>query len=186
MVRIIVLNPILVLKARMETDLRNLGLTETSTVVCSSTEEDIYFGSSGILLPGFRAKILTPEGVEITTYNEPGELVVQSHSVVLGYLNNDQANQETFIEDTDGNGKWMRTGDEAVVRKNPQSGNEHIWIVDRIKELIKVKVRWILTRSPEKLSIFLQELTLPYRDSKSPLQNSKPTSSPTLRYVIAR
>jgi len=32
----------------------------------------------------------------------------------------------------------MRTGDEAVVRKAP-SGYEHIFIVDRIKELIKVK-----------------------------------------------
>ena len=35
--------------------------------------------------------------------------------------------------------KWMRTGDEAVVRRSVE-GNEHIFIVDRIKELIKVKV----------------------------------------------
>ena len=33
----------------------------------------------------------------------------------------------------------MRTGDEAEIRKSP-GGSEHIWIVDRIKELIKVKV----------------------------------------------
>lgn len=33
----------------------------------------------------------------------------------------------------------MRTGDEAMFRKAP-SGNEHVWIVDRMKELIKVKV----------------------------------------------
>ena len=59
--------------------------------------------------------------------------MVKSPGVVLGYLNNHQANKETF---QDG---WMRTGDEAVVRKSPQ-GNEHIFIVDRIKELIKVKV----------------------------------------------
>jgi long-subunit acyl-CoA synthetase (AMP-forming) len=56
--------------------------------------------------------------------------------VVLGYLNNDKANTETF---QDG---YMRTGDEAVIRKSP-SGNEHIFIVDRIKELIKVKVSQI-------------------------------------------
>ena len=117
------------------------GLTETSTVVCSSPETDIYFGSSGSLLPGYTAKIMSVEGVEITGYDQPGELVVQSPSVVLGYLNNDKANTETFINDTDGKGRWMRTGDEAVVRKGP-SGNEHIFIVDRIKELIKVKVRY--------------------------------------------
>lgn len=34
---------------------------------------------------------------------------------------------------------YMRTGDEAVIRKAP-SGHEHVFIVDRIKELIKVKV----------------------------------------------
>jgi acyl-CoA synthetase (AMP-forming)/AMP-acid ligase II len=76
---------------------------------------------------------VTPEGNEITGYDQPGELLVKSPAVVLGYLNNDRANRETF---QDG---YMRTGDEAVIRKSP-SGNEHIFIVDRIKELIKVKV----------------------------------------------
>ncbi|RDL41605.1 Acetyl-CoA synthetase-like protein [Venustampulla echinocandica] len=114
------------------------GLTESCTVVCGTPEHDIFFGSSGSLLPGIYAKIVSPEGVEITEYDKAGELVVQSPSVVIGYLNNDKANKETFIDDTDGKGKWMRTGDEAVVRKSPL-GHEHIFIVDRIKELIKVK-----------------------------------------------
>jgi long-subunit acyl-CoA synthetase (AMP-forming) len=76
---------------------------------------------------------MSAEGKEITSYDTPGELVVRSPSVVLGYLNNEKANKETF---EDG---WMRTGDEAVVRRGPK-GNEHVFIVDRIKELIKVKV----------------------------------------------
>ena len=80
------------------------------------------------------------EGVEITGYNQPGELVVQSPTVVLGYLNNDQANKETFLDDTDGKGRWMRTGDEAIISVAP-SGNEHLTITERIKELIKVKAR---------------------------------------------
>lgn len=109
-------------------------------MVCSTCEKDIYFGSSGCLLPGFKAKIMSSEGTEITEYDQPGELVVQSLSVVLGYLNNEKADKETFLPDTDGNGRWMRTGDEAVVRKSPHTGSEHIFIVDRIKELIKVKV----------------------------------------------
>ena len=83
---------------------------------------------------------MSTEGVELTGYDQPGELVVQSPSVVIGYLNNDKANKETFLDDTDGKGSWMRTGDEAVVRKSPKTGIEHIFIVDRIKELIKVKV----------------------------------------------
>ena len=109
------------------------GLTETSTVVCSTPFHDVFFGSCGSLVPGFEAKLVSPEGKEITAYDEPGELVVKSPSVVLGYLNNEAANKETFP-----NG-WMRTGDEAVVRVSSK-GMEHIFIVDRIKELIKVKV----------------------------------------------
>lgn len=100
----------------------------------STSAEDIWFGSSGSLLPGIECKIVTIEGVEVTGYDQPGELLVKSPAVVLGYLNNDKANTETF---QDG---YMRTGDEAVVRKGP-SGNEHVFIVDRIKELIKVQVR---------------------------------------------
>ncbi|RHZ52617.1 acyl--CoA ligase [Aspergillus thermomutatus] len=108
------------------------GLTETSTVVCSTHPADVFLGSSGTLLPGVEARIMTPEGKEVTSYDTPGELVVRSPSVVLGYLNNEKATKETF---EDG---WMRTGDEAVVRVSPK-GREHIFIVDRIKELIKVK-----------------------------------------------
>jgi long-subunit acyl-CoA synthetase (AMP-forming) len=109
------------------------GLTETCTVVCSSSPNDIWFGSSGSLLPSTECKIVTIEGNEITGYDQPGELLVKSPSVVLGYLNNDKANEETF---QDG---YMRTGDEAVIRKAP-SGHEHVFITDRIKELIKVQV----------------------------------------------
>lgn len=110
------------------------GLTETATVVCSTSPDDIWFGSSGCFLPMVAARLMTTEGIEVTGYDQPGELVVKSPSVVLGYLNNEEANRETF---QDG---WMRTGDVAVIRKNPHSGSEHCFIVDRIKELIKVKV----------------------------------------------
>lgn len=110
-----------------------IGLTETCTVVTATKPDDIFLGSSGSLLPGFECKIVTPEGTEITEYDQPGELLVKSPSVVIGYLNNEKANKETF---QDG---FMHTGDEAVFRKSPK-GYEHVFIVDRIKELIKVKV----------------------------------------------
>lgn len=107
------------------------GLTETATVVCATVSGDIWFGSSGNLLPGVKARIVTVEGNEITGYDQPGELWVNSPSVTLGYLKNDKATKETFVEEEDG--RYMRTGDEAVVRKSP-NGHEHIFIVDRIKE----------------------------------------------------
>ncbi|KAF2165417.1 hypothetical protein M409DRAFT_67248 [Zasmidium cellare ATCC 36951] len=112
------------------------GLTETSTVVCATSPKDVWLGSSGSILPGIYCRIVTVEGNEITGYDQPGELWVKSPSVVLGYLNNQKATKETFIDEKDG--RYMRTGDEAVIRKS-KNGHEHIFITDRIKELIKVK-----------------------------------------------
>ncbi|KLP12984.1 putative phenylacetyl-CoA ligase [Fusarium fujikuroi] len=112
------------------------GMTETSTVVTSSSEDDVYTKGSGSLLPGAKAKIIDLKGNEVTEYDKPGELLVHAPSVVLGYLNNEKATSETFIHHEDG--RYIRTGDEAIVTLAP-SGHEHIVIVDRIKELIKVK-----------------------------------------------
>ncbi|KAH7146892.1 hypothetical protein B0J13DRAFT_664595 [Dactylonectria estremocensis] len=112
------------------------GLTETSPVVTSTSELDILPGSSGSLLPGLRAKIIDASGKEVTEYETPGELFVQGPTVVLGYLNNINSTASTFIHDEDG--RWMKTGDEVLVRKSPK-GNEHFVVTDRIKELIKVK-----------------------------------------------
>ncbi|KAM6516702.1 hypothetical protein FALCPG4_014875 [Fusarium falciforme] len=116
------------------------GLTETSPVVSSTGENDVLFGSAGCLLPGTLAKIIDSDGNEVQEYGKPGGLLVQSAAVTLGYLNNEKATAETFIVD-DG-GRWLRTGDEVCIKKAP-SGSEHLVILDRIKELIKVKVRLI-------------------------------------------
>ena len=89
------------------------------------------------MLPGYRVKLIDADGHEIKEHNKPGELLVQSPSVVLGYLNNEKATTETFVHDDDG--RWVKTGDEVMITKSP-SGNEQLVIVDRIKELIKVKV----------------------------------------------
>ncbi|KAK1833092.1 hypothetical protein QBC39DRAFT_346771 [Podospora conica] len=112
------------------------GLTESATVVISTSEEDIFQGSSGSLVPGVRAKIIDQDGKEITEYGKPGELYLQSPSITLGYLNNEKATSETYVWDEDG--RWLRTGDEVIAIKSPK-GNEHFAVVDRLKELIKVK-----------------------------------------------
>jgi acyl-CoA synthetase (AMP-forming)/AMP-acid ligase II len=114
------------------------GMTECSPTISTTNELDLLVGSSGSLLPGKKAKLINLEGKEVTEYDTPGELLIQSPAVVLGYLNNEKANADTFVHHDDG--RWLRTGDEVVVRKSSQ-GNEHFIIVDRIKELIKTKVR---------------------------------------------
>lgn len=117
------------------------GMTETCVVVTATSADDVWLGSSGTLLPGFEIKLLRPDGTEITGYNEPGEILVKSPSIVIGYLNNESATGETFLEFPDG--RFIRTGDEAEMRISPK-GFEHVWVTDRIKELIKVKVIYSL------------------------------------------
>ncbi|BFZ59441.1 hypothetical protein YB2330_000450 [Saitoella coloradoensis] len=110
------------------------GMTETATTVTGTRVDDVMDGSSGCLLPNHEAKIVDPtSGKEILEYDTPGELWVKGPNVVMGYLNNPKADAETFTPDG-----FIKTGDEALVKFGPK-GTEHFFIVDRIKELIKVK-----------------------------------------------
>lgn len=113
------------------------GLTESSPGVVSTVAQDLFPGSSGCVLPAQKCKLIDADGNEVTTYDTRGELYVQGPNIVLGYLNNPKATAETFVYHDDG--RWLRTGDEVVVRLSPK-GSEHLVVVDRIKELIKVKV----------------------------------------------
>jgi len=113
------------------------GMTETSPIATWSNEFDIVDGSSGSVVPGNKMKLVAPDGSEITSLDTPGELWIQGPNVVLGYLNNAKADAETFVWDDDG--RWIKTGDEALARNSP-GGDEVFYIVDRIKELIKTKV----------------------------------------------
>lgn len=112
-------------------------MTETSVCVSIPSEHDIEPRASGSLLPGTSVKLLDDQGMEITNLDQPGEILVQAPSVVLGYLHNEKANAATFVHDDDG--RWIRTGDIGLMTIS-SSGNEQLVIVDRIKELIKVMV----------------------------------------------
>lgn len=61
-------------------------------------------GCTGILAPGMEARILREDGTEAGV-NEPGMLWLRGRNVALGYLYNEKATQETFIDG------WLRTGD---------------------------------------------------------------------------
>lgn len=151
-------------------------MTETSPVVTSTSELDIDAGSSGTLLPGLRAKLIDTDGSEITEHNKPGELLVQGPTIVLGYLNNAKATAETFVHHEDG--RWIRTGDEVLVRKSAK-GNEHFVVVDRIKELIKVKVRLLFV-------FMVDHLLTPHRVTRLLLRSSRLIFSATHSSRIAQ
>jgi 4-coumarate--CoA ligase len=106
------------------------GMTETATLTLMyPTEQGPYvLGSAGRLISDTEARIVTPEGKDCDIDN-PGELWIRGRQNTLGYLNNEKATEEMYVADG-----WIRTGDEAQVDKNGD-----FFIVDRLKELIKVK-----------------------------------------------
>ncbi|MCK8613263.1 4-coumarate--CoA ligase family protein [Gordonia sp. C13] len=96
--------------------------------------EDPPLSSTGWPVPNTVNKIVDPATGEDLPLpqeglSEPGELWVQGPNVMLGYLNNDQATADTI----DGDG-FLHTGDLAQV--DPTGC---VYIVDRLKELIKYK-----------------------------------------------
>ncbi|KAF2468738.1 acetyl-CoA synthetase-like protein [Lindgomyces ingoldianus] len=109
------------------------GLTETSIIATLTSPYDVYLGSSGCLLPHVQARLEGPDGSDIDNYDQPGEVLIASPSVFVGYLGDTEAHDHTF--DPEG---WLRTGDIGVIKTSPK-GSEHLFIVDRLKDMIKVK-----------------------------------------------
>ncbi|EJT97436.1 phenylacetyl-CoA ligase [Dacryopinax primogenitus] len=104
------------------------GLTEATTLISVfELSKDPVDGSVGTLAPDTVARIIKPDG-QMADYGESGELWIKGPQVALGYANNKKATEQTFVT-----GGWLRTGDEAYMTKE---GN--LYIVDRLKELIKV------------------------------------------------
>ena len=93
-----------------------------------------YVGSDGCLIPLVQARLISEDGKIVESHNQSGKLLLRSPSVMKGYLGDDAATLSTFDE----NG-WLRTGDIATFRKDAK-GAEHLFIVDRKKDIMKVKV----------------------------------------------
>lgn len=111
------------------------GMSELSPVShTAGVGEDAPAESVGRPVPNTINKIVDPEtGIEIQVpehgRSAPGELWVKGPNVMTGYLGNEEATRETI--DDDG---FLHTGDIAVV-----DSESFVYIVDRLKELIKYK-----------------------------------------------
>ncbi|RPD76081.1 acetyl-CoA synthetase-like protein [Lentinus tigrinus ALCF2SS1-7] len=103
------------------------GMTEAATGITYCQTDGRLRAPGSVLLPGIVARVVKADG-SLAGYNEPGELYLKTPSASLGYLNNPTATAETFVDG------WIRTGDEVVVDERKE-----VLVVDRIKELIKVR-----------------------------------------------
>ncbi|PFH48605.1 hypothetical protein AMATHDRAFT_49379 [Amanita thiersii Skay4041] len=83
-------------------------------------------GSTGVLRPGIEARIVREDGSE-ADFDEVGELWVKGGNITRGYLNNDKANKEMYVDG------WLRTGDRFKVNREG-----YFFYADRAKDTLKV------------------------------------------------
>jgi acyl-CoA synthetase (AMP-forming)/AMP-acid ligase II len=108
------------------------GMTELSpacTTAPSKGNGTTKPGSAGILLPNVELKIVNIEdGVSELGVGEEGEVVVRGPNIMKGYLNNEKATKNMIVDG------WLHTGDIGKI-----DADGELFIVDRLKELIKYK-----------------------------------------------
>ncbi len=105
------------------------GMTELSPVSHYTPVGQFKPGSVGVSAPNTETLIVDPATRNALGINEDGEVWVRGPQVMRGYLNNPTATAATI--DADG---WLHTGDVGHV-----DSDGHLYIVDRLKELIKYK-----------------------------------------------
>jgi acyl-CoA synthetase (AMP-forming)/AMP-acid ligase II len=118
------------IEARLGVRMRQgYGMTEASPASHYTGPDERRSGKAGTLVPNTECRIVCTETGRDLGTNEPGEVWVRGPQVMKGYLNNPEATARTV--DAEG---WLHTGDIGVVDEEG-----YLLVVDRLKELIKVK-----------------------------------------------
>jgi 4-coumarate--CoA ligase len=105
------------------------GMTELSPVSHLTPPGYSKPGSVGVTAPNTELRVVHPASGEDLGPDEDGELWIRGPQVMKGYLNNPEATALTL--DDEG---WLHTGDIGHV-----DDDGHVYVVDRLKELIKYK-----------------------------------------------
>ncbi|KOB75446.1 AMP dependent coa ligase, partial [Operophtera brumata] len=119
------------------------GMTETTFVVLKYIDE--IEAKRGLrAIPGVKLKIVDCETREKLGPNEKGEVCVKGPVIMKGYIGNDAATRDAFDEEG-----YLKTGDIGYY-----NDEEHFFIIDRLKEIIKYKGHQVAPAAVE--SIVLQ------------------------------
>ncbi|MFJ5261780.1 AMP-binding protein [Streptomyces sp. NPDC088387] len=105
------------------------GMTETSPVSLQTRMDDDLehrTGTVGRVLPHIEVKIVEPVSGVTLPRGSAGELCTRGYSVMLGYWNEPEQTARSVDS-----GRWMHTGDLAVMRDDG-----YVEIVGRIKDMI--------------------------------------------------
>ena len=107
------------------------GMTETSPVasINPSIAGNPKYASCGKIVSNMEVKIADLETFADLGPGESGEIWMRGPNIMKGYLNNALATNNTLVEDG-----WLRSGDIGYI-----DDEGYMFVVDRLKELIKYK-----------------------------------------------
>ena len=110
---------------------QGFGMTEATGPISTMLvgEEQGRRGSVGTLVPSTECKIVDLATGDGGRAGEHGEVLVRGPQVMLGYLNQPEATASTVEPDG-----WLHTGDVGYA-----DADGYLYIVDRVKEIIKYK-----------------------------------------------
>jgi benzoate-CoA ligase family protein len=111
--------------------LDGIGSTEALHIFVSNRPGALRPGSSGLIVPGYDAKLVDDDG-QMVAPGAIGNLLVKGDSMCAGYWN--QAARTRTVMD----GGWMRTGD-----KYAQDDDGFFWYAGRADDMLKVGGIWV-------------------------------------------
>nr|AIK99960.1 4-coumarate: CoA ligase [Plectranthus barbatus] len=110
------------------------GMTEAGPVLsmCLAFAKEpfgIKSGACGTVVRNAEMKIVDPETGASLGRNQPGEICIRGDQIMKGYLNDPESTKATIDE-----AGWLHTGDIGFI-----DADDELFIVDRLKEIIKYK-----------------------------------------------
>ncbi|KAK4790422.1 hypothetical protein SAY86_017726 [Trapa natans] len=110
------------------------GMTEAGPVLAmclafAKESFEIKSGACGTVVRNAEMKIVDPDTGASLPRNQAGEICIRGSQIMKGYLNDQEATERTI--DKEG---WLHTGDIGYI-----DDDDELFIVDRLKELIKYK-----------------------------------------------
>ena len=108
-----------------------VGSTEMLHIFLGNYPGKIRYGTSGVPIPGYEARLIDDSGREVPE-GEIGELSVRGTTAADGYWNQREKSRRTF------EGEWTRTGDKYV-----READGFYRICGRTDDMFKVSGQWV-------------------------------------------
>jgi 4-hydroxybenzoate-CoA ligase len=100
-------------------------------IFVSNRADQIKYGTSGIPVPGYEARLVDEHGQDVAT-DEIGELLIRGPTAADGYWNQREKTRRTF------EGEWTRTGDKYL-----READGFYRYCGRTDDMFKVSGQWV-------------------------------------------